>query len=83
MMLREIDQNPNISEGGPGTVPVVPGFVPLAPRYAMDIYAPVELYDGDGPEARLLQTKVTIGVDMNRLLVQNNASPFISVLSRK
>ena len=76
MMLREIDQNPNISEGGPGTVPVVPGFVPAAPRYAMDIYSPVELYDGDGPDAPLLQTMVTIGVDMNRVLAQNNASPF-------
>ena len=76
MMLREIDQNPNISEGGPGTVPVVPGFVPVAPRYAMDVYSPVELYDGDGPDAALLSTMVTIGVDMNRVLVQNNASPF-------
>ena len=76
MMLREIDQNPNISEGGPGTVPVVPGYIPTAPRYAMDIYSPVELYDGDGPDAALLQTMVTIGVDMNRVLVQNNASPF-------
>ncbi len=76
MMLREIDQNPNINEGGPGTVPVVPGFVPVAPRYAMDIYSPVELYDGDGPDAPLLQTMVTIGVDMNRVLAQNNASPF-------
>lgn len=76
MMLREIDQNPNISEGGPGTLPVVPGFVPLAPRYAMDTYTPVNLYDGEGPEARLLQTMVTIEVDMNRVLVQHNASPF-------
>ncbi len=76
MMLREIDQNPNISEGGPGTVPVLPGFVPVAPRYAMDVYSPVELYDGDGPDATLLSTMVTIGVDMNRVLVQNNASPF-------
>ena len=76
MMLREIDQNPNISEGGPGTLPVVPGFVPQAPRYAMDIYSPVELYDGDGPDATLLQTMVTIGMDMNMVLVQNNASPF-------
>ncbi len=76
MMLREIDQNPNISEGGPGTTPVVPGFVPSAPQYAMDVYSPVELYDGDGPDAALLRTMVTIGVDMNRMLVQNNASPF-------
>ena len=76
MMLREIDQNPNISEGGPGTLPVVPGFIPGSPRYAMDLYSPVELYDGDGPDASLLQTTVTIGVDMNRVLTVNNASPF-------
>ena len=76
MMLREIDQNPNISEGGPGTLPVVPGFIPGAPRYAMDLYSPVELYDGDGPDASLLHTMVTVGVDMNRVLANNNASPF-------
>lgn len=76
MMLREIDQNESISEGGPGTVPVIPGYLPQSPRYAMDIYAPVKLYDGDGPDAPLLHTMVTIGVDMNRVLVANSASPF-------
>ena len=76
MMLREIDLNPNITEGGPGTVVVVPAYIPQTPRYAMDIYSPVEIYDGTGPDAPLLETEVTMQVDMNRVLVRNNASPF-------
>ncbi len=76
MMLREIDQNENISEGDPGTVAMVPQYIPRSPRYAMDVYTPVELYDGDGAGAPLLHTQVTMTVDMNRVLVENNASPF-------
>ena len=76
MMRREIDQNTSIDEGDPGTVAVVPGYIPQTPRYAMDIYSPVEIYDGTGPDAQLLVTEVTMQVDMNRVLVQNNASPF-------
>lgn len=76
MMLREIDQNGNINEGDPGTTVEVPSWVPLNPRYAIDIYSPVELYDGDGADAELLSTEVTMGVDMNRILTENRASPF-------
>jgi len=76
MMLREIDQNDNISEGDPGTVPVVPGYIPENPRYAMDIYTPLALYDGVDPGVPLIETQVTIHVDMNKVLVANNASPF-------
>ncbi len=76
MMRREIDQNTNISEGDPGTVAIVPGYIPQTPRYAMDIYSPVDIYDGTGPDAQLLVTEVTMQVDMNRVLVQNSASPF-------
>ena len=76
MMRTEIDQNPGISDGDPGTVPVVPGYIPQSPAHAMDIYTPVALYDGDGPDAKLHETMVTIGVDMNRVLAANNASPF-------
>ncbi|MXX54881.1 MAG: hypothetical protein F4106_02320 [Gemmatimonadetes bacterium] len=76
MMLREIDQNDNISEGDPGTVPVVPGYIPENPRYAMDIYTPLDLYDGVDPGVPLIETQVTIHVDMNKVLVANNASPF-------
>ncbi len=76
MMLREIDQNDNINEGDPGTMAIVPQYIPRSPRYAMDVYTPLELYDGDGANAPLLETQVTITVDMNRVLVVNNASPF-------
>ena len=76
MMLREIDQNDNISEGDPGTLPIVPGYVPQNPRYAMDIYTPLDLYDGVDPGVPLIETQVTMHVDMNRVLVANNASPF-------
>ncbi len=76
MMLREIDQNDNINEGDPGTVPIVPGYIPGSPQYAMDIYTPLDLYDGVDPGAPLLKTEVTVHVDMNKVLVANNASPF-------
>ena len=76
MMRREIDLNPNIADGDPGTVAIVPAYIPQTPRYAMDIYSPVEIYDGTGPDAQLLVTEVTMQVDMNRVLVRNNASPF-------
>jgi len=76
MMLREIDQNDNINEGDPGTLPIVPGYIPQNPRYAMDIYTPLELYDGVDPGVPLIETQVTIHVDMNKVLVANNASPF-------
>lgn len=76
MMLREIDQNDNINEGDPGTLPIVPGYIPQSPRYAMDIYTPLDLYDGVEPTSPLVNSQVTIGVDMNKVLVANNASPF-------
>ena len=76
MMQREIDLNPNIDEGDPGTVVIVPAYIPRSPRYAMDIYTPVEIYDGTGLDAELLETEVTMHVDMNRVLVQNKVSPF-------
>lgn len=76
IMLREIDQSPEISPGDPGTEVVVPSWVPLNPLYAMDIYSPVELYDGEDLDAELIEMRVTIGVDMNRVLVENDASPF-------
>ena len=76
MMLREIDQNDGINEGDPGTTPVVPGYIPQNPRYAMDIYTPLALYDGVDPGVPLIETQVTIHVDMNKVLVANNASPF-------
>ena len=76
IMLREIDQNNNINEGDPGTVPIVPGYVPASPQYAMDIYTPLDLYDGVEPDSPLIKSEVTVHVDMNKVLVANNASPF-------
>lgn len=76
MMLREIDQNPEIDPGDPGTEVAMPSWIPLNPLYAMDVYSPLELYDSDDLDAQLVEMHVTIGVDMNRVLVENNASPF-------
>ena len=76
MMLREIDQNDGINEGDPGTMPMVPAYIPRTPRYALDTYSPYDIYDGDGPGAPLLESMVTMDMDMNRVLVANNASPF-------
>jgi hypothetical protein len=76
MMLREIDQNDNINEGDPGTVPVVPGYIPASPQYAMDIYTPLDLYDGVEPDSPLVKSEVTVHIDMNKVLVANNVSPF-------
>lgn len=76
VMQREIDLNPNIDEGDPGTVVVVPPYIPNTPRYAMDIYTPVKIYDGTEPDAELLETEVMMHVDMNRVLVENEVTPF-------
>ncbi len=74
IMLREIDQNPNISEGDPGTVSIVPSFIPAF--NAMDSYSPASPYDGDV----LTTTEVTIQYDMNTILTQNKVSPFLTLL---
>lgn len=76
MMLREIDQNPEINPGDPGTEATMPSWIPLDPLYAMDLYSPLVLYDGNELDAELVEMHVTMGVDMNRVLVENDASPF-------
>lgn len=77
MMLREIDQNDNINQGDEGTEVAYPAWLPVDPRYAMDIYTPMKsLYDSQDADAGLTQTEVTINVDMNRVLTENRASPF-------
>ena len=76
MMLREIDQNENINEGDPGTTVTVPSWVPVTPQYAMDIYTPAAPYDSGDLDAALLTNEITMGVDMNRVLTENRASPF-------
>jgi len=62
----EINTNPNITEGGLGTVVFVPSIVPA--QTEMDSYSPVSPYDGDG---NLVSTEVTCLWDMNRVLAQN------------
>ena len=77
MMLREIDQNDNISQGDQGTEVAHPAWLPVDPRYAMDIYTPMKsLYTSDEADAELTTTEVTLNVDMNRVLTENRASPF-------
>jgi tetratricopeptide (TPR) repeat protein len=70
MMLRELDTNPNIADGDPGTVAVVPGYIP--PADEMDLFTPASPYDGEA----LVETQVTILHDMNKILTQNAVSPF-------
>jgi hypothetical protein len=72
MMRREVDQNPNIDFGDPGTEPVVPGYIP--PFGQMDDFSPRSPYDASD---NLVETQVTIRHDMNRILTENNVSPFL------
>ena len=71
IMLREIDANPNIDNGDPGTEVVIPTYVPAGDE--MDLFTPASPYDEDG---NLLTTQVTMNVDMNRVLADNRVSPF-------
>jgi tetratricopeptide (TPR) repeat protein len=73
IMLREVDTNTSIADGDPGTVGTVPSYVPQ--RDAIDLFTPSSPYSGSNPP--VLQTdRVTIGVDMNRMLAENRSSPF-------
>lgn len=71
MMQREIDQNPNITEGDPGTVVVVPTYIP--PTNQMNLFTPSTPYDADD---NLVETEVTILHDLNRILATNQVSAF-------
>ena len=71
MMKREYESNPNISVGDPGTVVVVPSYIPAFRQ--MDLFDPSSPYDG----GVLVNTLVTIDFDMNKILVQNSVSPFM------
>ena len=73
IMRREIDQNPSITQGDPGTTPFVPSYIP--PYNQMDLFSPESPYDGD----LLVETQVTITHDLNKILTQNNVSPFLSL----
>lgn len=71
IMLREIDQNPNISATDPVAIVMVPTYVPTG--FQMDLYTPFSPYDED---ETLVETQITITVDMNRVLAQNMVTPF-------
>ena len=73
VMLREVDANSAVTEGGPGAVPVVPAYIPAADF--MDLYSPKSPYDAD---ENLVETEITIQVDMNRVLTENRVSPFLN-----
>lgn len=63
MMLREIEQNPNTTEGDSGTEMVIPSYIP--PSNELDLYTPVEIYDEDG---NTVEPEITMLHDMNRVL---------------
>jgi len=71
MMLREIEANPNIAMGGPGTEVVVPGYIP--PSNQMDNFSPASPYDDND---QLTTTEVTMQVDMNRVLARERVNAF-------
>ena len=71
MMLREIDQNPSITQGSPGTTVTVPAYIP--PNDRMNRFDPVSPYDGD---ENLVTTEVTILFDLNRILAENRVNAF-------
>jgi len=72
IMRREVDQNPNIDFGDPGTDSVVPSYLPAFGSY--DLFTPMSPYDAGGV---LITTQVTMDYDMNKILVLNNVSPFM------
>ncbi len=76
VMLREIEQNPHMEDGDPGTQVVVPSWIPSG-RGVIDAYAPLAVYDGDGADAQPLTREITVTVDLNRLLARSDASPFL------
>jgi hypothetical protein len=75
MMLREIETNPNINPGDPGTVIIVPAYIP--PDAQIDAFTPTSPYPAgtlpsdDTPPSTL---EVVIMHDLNRILVQNRST---------
>jgi hypothetical protein len=67
MMLREIDTNPTVSSGDPGTEASVPAWIP--PRNELDLYEPSIIYE-NGDSGPLTTTEVTMLRDMNRVLAE-------------
>ena len=67
MMLREIDTNPSISVGSPGTEATIPAWIP--PQNGLDLYEPGIIYES-GDSGPLTTTEVTMLHDMNRILAE-------------
>jgi hypothetical protein len=61
MMEREVETNPSIAPGDPGTVTVVPNYIPVADE--LDAFT-------------VAGTVVTIKFDMNQVIADNRVSPF-------
>lgn len=76
IMRREIDTNPNVSDGDPGTSAVVPSWIPEGDE--MDLFDPKTLYEGALTDEQqvLMGDETVCRVDMNRLLVQNMRTVF-------
>jgi hypothetical protein len=74
IMLREIDANTSIAPGDLGTTAVVPAYLPAGDD--MDLYTPALPYDPD--DDTLLETQITMLVDMNKVLTDNLVSPFLN-----
>ncbi len=72
MRKREYEQNPNINDGDLGTVVLVPSYIPSGRN--MDLYEPASPYDAGGV---LTTNQITIDYDMNKIMVENNVSPFM------
>lgn len=68
MMLREVDQNNTIDLGSPGTVVVVPDYIP--PNDEMNRFDPA----APAPDDEV----VVMRYDVNRILAQNQVSPFLN-----
>ncbi|MGH7700139.1 MAG: hypothetical protein ACREMJ_06430 [Gemmatimonadales bacterium] len=79
MMQREIDTNPSIGEGDPGTQVLVPGYIPGLD--SLDRFTPRSPYNGGQPplnpnDVTADTDQITILFDMNKRLAQNKVSPF-------
>lgn len=72
--LTEIESNPNIASGDPGTLVEVPSYLP--PEDQMDLFTPVTPYDMSQDPPVLVTTEITGLWDLNRVLAQQRVSPF-------
>ncbi len=76
IMFREIETNPNLSEGDTGTEVLVPSWIP--PEDEMDKFTPASPYPegtaGDDVDVEPSTLEVVMLHDLNRILVENRAA---------